>query len=71
MGIIIINIWKVEKEMGSLNCLVCKSDFSVDEDATTGEIVECSSCGQEHEVHAVHNLITIALAPEIEETWGE
>jgi alpha-aminoadipate carrier protein LysW len=57
--------------MAELNCLVCKSDIEVEERATTGEIVECNSCGQEHEVQVESNLVTIALAPEIEETWGE
>ncbi|OBZ17148.1 MULTISPECIES: lysine biosynthesis protein LysW [Bacillales] len=57
--------------MADLNCLVCKSDIDVEERATTGEIVECGSCGQEHEVQVEANLVSIALAPEIEETWGE
>ncbi|AEI43465.1 hypothetical protein [Paenibacillus mucilaginosus] len=57
--------------MSQLLCLVCKDEITVDQDATTGEIVECSSCGQEHEVHAAADVITVELAPEIEETWGE
>ncbi|MGG1636619.1 lysine biosynthesis protein LysW [Paenibacillus sp. NRS-1760] len=57
--------------MTELNCLVCKSDIEVEESVTTGEILECGSCGQEHEVHVESNLVSIALAPEIEETWGE
>ncbi|MCZ8521679.1 MULTISPECIES: lysine biosynthesis protein LysW [Paenibacillus] len=57
--------------MSQLLCLVCKDEIAVDQGATTGEIVECSSCGQEHEVHAVNSIITVELAPEIEETWGE
>ncbi|ANY69855.1 alpha-aminoadipate carrier protein LysW [Paenibacillus algorifonticola] len=57
--------------MADVSCVVCKSEISVESDAISGEIVECSSCGQEHEVHAVNNSISVALAPEIEETWGE
>ncbi|MNC72142.1 hypothetical protein D3C75_1231560 [compost metagenome] len=57
--------------MAELRCLVCKSDIEVEEHATTGEIVECDSCGQEHEVQVEAQLVSIALAPEIEETWGE
>ncbi|MFC4777981.1 lysine biosynthesis protein LysW [Paenibacillus sp. GCM10023252] len=57
--------------MAELSCLVCKSDIEVEEKVTTGEIVECDSCGQEHEVQVESSLVTIALAPEIEETWGE
>jgi len=57
--------------MADLSCLVCKSEIDVEEQATTGEIVECDSCGQEHEIQVESNFVTIALAPEIEETWGE
>ncbi|REK76964.1 lysine biosynthesis protein LysW [Paenibacillus paeoniae] len=57
--------------MANLNCLVCRSDIEVEEQASTGEIVECASCGQEHEVQVESLLVSIALAPEIEETWGE
>ncbi|MBH5317600.1 lysine biosynthesis protein LysW [Paenibacillus sp. GSMTC-2017] len=57
--------------MSDLSCLVCRSDIEVEAQVTTGEIVECDSCGQEHEVQVESSLISIALAPEIEETWGE
>ncbi|MBD3922256.1 lysine biosynthesis protein LysW [Paenibacillus sp. PR3] len=57
--------------MADLSCLVCKSEIELGEQVSTGEIVECESCGQEHEVQVQSNLVTIALAPEIEETWGE
>ncbi|TYP79031.1 lysine biosynthesis protein LysW [Paenibacillus methanolicus] len=57
--------------MSQLLCLVCKDEITVEQSATTGEIVECESCGQEHEVHAAGNIFTVELAPEIEETWGE
>lgn len=57
--------------MMKLNCLVCKSEIIVEEDSMTGEIIECSSCGQEHEVQSTDNSIVLALAPEIEEDWGE
>ncbi|GGA43708.1 lysine biosynthesis protein LysW [Kroppenstedtia guangzhouensis] len=57
--------------MEKLACIVCKDEISVDQDATTGEIVECASCGQEHEVHITGDGVKVELAPEIEETWGE
>ncbi|MFD0587433.1 lysine biosynthesis protein LysW [Paenibacillus sp. GCM10027627] len=57
--------------MADLSCLVCRTEIEVEERVTTGEIVECDSCGQEHEVQVESNLVSIALAPEIEETWGE
>ncbi|MGE7185726.1 lysine biosynthesis protein LysW [Peribacillus sp. NPDC006672] len=57
--------------MSKLNCVVCNDDLQVAEDVIVGEIVECTSCGQEHEVQTVGENISIGLAPEIEETWGE
>jgi alpha-aminoadipate carrier protein LysW len=36
----------------------------------TGEIVDCTECGCELEVTAL-SPITLTLAPEIEEDWGE
>lgn len=57
--------------MAELKCLVCKTEIEVEERVTTGEIVECDACGQEHEVQVEAELVSIGLAPEIEETWGE
>ena len=53
-------------------CLVCDSPLAVDGDAEKGEIVECSACGQEHELTGVHDgRYEVSLAPEVEEDWGE
>ena len=57
--------------MQILNCIVCRDEINVESNVITGEIMECSSCGQEHEVQVNGDSITLALAPEIEETWGE
>jgi alpha-aminoadipate/glutamate carrier protein LysW len=53
-------------------CLVCDSQLEVAETPEKGEILECGSCGQEHEVVSVAGgTITVELAPEVEEDWGE
>lgn len=53
-------------------CLVCESDLAIDQDAEKGEIVECRSCGQEHELtDRTAAGFDVALAPEVEEDWGE
>ena len=53
-------------------CLVCETSFTVQDDWEKGEIIECTACGQEHEVTAAtEGDVRIALAPEIEEDWGE
>lgn len=38
--------------------------------ALPGEILDCSDCGAELEVRSVSPLV-IALAPQVEEDWGE
>ncbi|WP_208869811.1 lysine biosynthesis protein LysW [Streptomyces lydicus] len=54
------------------SCLVCDTEFEVREDWEKGEITECGSCGQEHEVVEKSAAgIRLDLAPEVEEDWGE
>ena len=53
-------------------CLVCDSPLTVDGDAEKGEIIECTACGQEHElIGTTDGRAEVALAPEVEEDWGE
>ena len=53
-------------------CLVCDTGFTIDADCEKGEIVECLACGQEHEVVELSaEGARVALAPEVEEDWGE
>lgn len=53
-------------------CLVCDTPFAVDPAWEKGEIVECGSCGQEHEVSEKSEAgAKLDLAPEVEEDWGE
>ncbi|WFE20250.1 lysine biosynthesis protein LysW [Solwaraspora sp. WMMD937] len=53
-------------------CLVCDSPLAIDGDAEKGEIIECSACGQEHELTvAADGVYEVCIAPEVEEDWGE
>ena len=52
------------------NCPECAADFSLADDTVQGEIVQCPDCGVELEVMSL-NPITLDLAPEEEEDWGE
>jgi alpha-aminoadipate carrier protein LysW len=53
-------------------CLVCDTAFEVSADWEKGEIIECTGCGQEHEVvERVDATVRVELAPEVEEDWGE
>ena len=51
-------------------CPECDADVVVGSDVVKGEIVACPDCGAELEVTAV-SPVTLELAPEAEEDWGE
>lgn len=51
-------------------CPECDADVALSEPVRMSEIVECPDCLSELEVITVHPVM-LALAPEIEEDWGE
>ena len=51
-------------------CPECAGDVVLPEDVMEGEIVTCGECGVELEVIKLTPL-TLDLAPEEEEDWGE
>ena len=51
-------------------CPECEDEISLPSDVEQGEIVQCASCGAELEVMSL-DPVTLALAPEEEEDWGE
>lgn len=53
-----------------MSCPECDATLNVNADVIEGEIVPCPDCGAELEVIAVEPL-ELALAPTIEEDWGE
>ncbi|AMO50039.1 alpha-aminoadipate carrier protein LysW [Kosakonia oryzendophytica] len=57
--------------MKAFKCLTCSSSVDVVDDILVGEIVECSACGQEHELVKDSNGYHLEFAPEVEEDWGE
>ena len=58
--------------IATVSCLVCDAELEVAATTEKGEIVECASCGQEHEVvDATDGRVAVELAPEVEEDWGE
>ena len=56
--------------MTTVICVECDGEVELADDVIVGEIVECPDCGVELEVTSVSPL-TIELAPEVEEDWGE
>jgi alpha-aminoadipate carrier protein LysW len=59
------------KMSAQANCLSCSDPVSVAADAMVGEITECRACGQEHEILGLGEALSLGLAPEVEEDWGE
>ena len=53
-----------------MECIECGAELDLADDLEQGEIVVCPDCGVELEVIDV-NPITLDLAPEVEEDWGE
>jgi alpha-aminoadipate carrier protein LysW len=51
-------------------CPECAAELSLDVDVEEGEIVVCPDCGVELEVMST-SPVSVELAPEVEEDWGE
>jgi alpha-aminoadipate carrier protein LysW len=51
-------------------CPECGAEIVMEADVIKGEIIECPDCGVELEVVELEPL-TLELAPEEEEDWGE
>ena len=51
-------------------CPECGAEIELSTDVMAGEIIVCPDCGAELEVTSL-NPLTLELAPEVEEDWGE
>jgi alpha-aminoadipate/glutamate carrier protein LysW len=51
-------------------CPECSAEISLPADTLASEIIVCPDCGAELEVVSI-DPPTLALAPEVEEDWGE
>jgi len=51
-------------------CTECGADVAVHDDAETGEILDCGTCGTELEVVDTAPP-TLERAPDLAEDWGE
>jgi alpha-aminoadipate carrier protein LysW len=56
--------------MTQITCVECAGSVDVDDGLMQGEILQCPDCGVELEVLTL-NPLTVELAPEVEEDWGE
>ena len=53
-----------------MECIECGAQLDLAPDLEVGEILVCPDCGVELEVMGL-DPITLELAPEVEEDWGE
>ena len=53
-----------------VECPECGAELDLAPDTEVAEIVVCPDCGVEWEVTSL-DPITLELAPEVEEDWGE
>ncbi len=51
-------------------CPECAAEIELADDTLQGEIIQCPDCGTELEVVSLAP-VTLELAPEVEEDWGE
>ncbi|MFF9364222.1 lysine biosynthesis protein LysW [Streptomyces griseoluteus] len=51
-------------------CPECEEQVQISESVRLSEILECAGCSSELEIVAL-NPTMLALAPEVEEDWGE
>lgn len=51
-------------------CPECEAQVQISQSARLNEIIDCASCRSELEIVALSPTV-LALAPEVEEDWGE
>ncbi|MFV2045005.1 MAG: lysine biosynthesis protein LysW [Anaerolineales bacterium] len=56
--------------MSEIVCVECGAEIPLDDDVIQHEILPCPDCGVELEVMSL-SPVQVALAPEVEEDWGE
>ncbi|MGB1249221.1 MAG: lysine biosynthesis protein LysW [Candidatus Promineifilaceae bacterium] len=56
--------------MNTVACPECDAEIEVAADIIVGEILECDDCSTELEVVKL-DPVTVEIAPEVEEDWGE
>ncbi len=56
--------------MASVKCIECDAEVTLSENPEVGEILTCADCSVELEITKL-DPVTVQMAPEVEEDWGE
>jgi alpha-aminoadipate carrier protein LysW len=56
--------------MSESTCPECGGNVTIPANAMQHELIPCSDCGAELEIVSL-NPVTLELAPEVQEDWGE
>ncbi len=56
--------------MSTIECVECGATIQIAADVMLGEVLECMECSAELEIISL-DPVTVELAPEVEEDWGE
>jgi alpha-aminoadipate/glutamate carrier protein LysW len=56
--------------MSEALCPECDAPVAIPADAMANELISCGDCGAELEIISL-DPVTLELAPEVEEDWGE
>lgn len=56
--------------MSTIECVECGADVQITTDVMLGEVLECMECSAELEIVSLDPM-TVEVAPEVEEDWGE
>ncbi len=54
----------------TVQCTECDAAVAISENPEVGEILTCNDCSVELEIKALDPM-TVEMAPEVEEDWGE
>lgn len=56
--------------MTTTTCPICEANIGIPADAMQNELISCADCGSELEIISLSPL-TLDVAPDVEEDWGE
>lgn len=59
------------KSVSPLPCPMCEAEISLEDNVLSGELIQCLECASDIEVIATDGRVTLTMAPDVQEDWGE